>query len=168
MSHTRGTNEGRQAETDIQRAGGLLFFVRGRGRGRAVAVAVAVAVAMAMAMAVAGRVAGVGCPGGRVGRVAGWLGGPVAGWPGGRGWWPWLVAGAWPGGRVARWPGGQVAGWPGGWPVGRGLGGCLPSACIPSSLSFRAFRGIYPYTSALSIHAGQEQSSKPGRQKKSK
>ena len=95
-----GTNEGRQAETDIQRAGGLLFFVRGRGRGRAVAVAVA------MAMAVAGRVAGVGCPGGRVGRVAGWLGGWVARWP-----WPWPVRG-----RVAGWPGGRVAGWVAGWP----------------------------------------------------
>ena len=87
--------------------------------------------------------------------VAGCPGVRVAGWPGGRGWWPW------PGGRV-------VAGWPGGWPGGRGLGGFFPSACIPSSLSFRAFRGIYPYTSVLIIHAGQEQSSKPAQQKKSK
>ena len=145
-----------------------------RGRGRAVAVAVAVA------MAVAGRV--VGIAGRPDGRLAGWpwpvvgcvVGGWVSGWPDGRGWWP--VAGPWPGGRVARWPGGRVAGWPGGWvagwpggwPGGRGLGGCLPSACMPSSLSFRAFRGIYPYKSVLIIHAGQEQSSKPARQKKSK
>ena len=127
------------------------------GRGRAVAVA----------MAVAGRVVGIaGWPAGRgrwsgVSLVAGCPHVRVSGWP-----WPWLVAG----GRAVAgpWPGGRVAGWPGGWPGGRGLGGCLPSACIPSSLFFRAFRGIYPYTSVPIIHAGQEQSSKPVRQKKSK
>ena len=119
------------------------------------------------------------------GRPGGWDS-RLAGWPAGRG--RWSVVGCVVGGWVLGCPGVRVAGWPGrvavavaggrggragrvavaGWPGGRGLGGCLPSACIPSSLSFRAFRGIYPYTSVPIIHAGQEQSSKPAQQKKSK
>ena len=54
---------------------------------------------------------------------------------------PWLcrVCRWWLGVRMSGCPGGRVGG-----RVAAAFGGCFPSACIPSSLCFRAFRGIYP------------------------